>query len=91
MTTTFEMNASEMDHAFVEAVRGLFKNHLIKISIETADDLTSILNQSPATKSQLTSAMTGSRAGNIIPVEMNDLFAQIRAGVDFDTYMANLR
>ena len=37
MNTTFELNVSELDISFIEAIKKLFKDSYIKISINTAN------------------------------------------------------
>lgn len=74
MTTVIRMNAAEMDATFVEAIKSLFKDRTITISIETTDDLTETLNKHVPTREQLTKAMNDSRNGQVIAVELDDLF-----------------
>ncbi len=40
MTTTFEIDVSEIDASFVRAIKNLFKNRRIKVTIESAIDET---------------------------------------------------
>ncbi len=42
MTTIFQMNASEMDNRFIDAVKSLFKDSAITISLENQNHLNTI-------------------------------------------------
>ena len=87
MTTVIQMNAAEMDGSFVEAVKSLFKDRTITISIEATDDLTETLNKHVSTREQLTEAMNASRNGQVVAVELDDLFHKIEQGVSFEEFM----
>jgi hypothetical protein len=41
MNTTFELNVSELDSSFIEAIKKLFKDKYIRISINATDKITS--------------------------------------------------
>ena len=86
MTTVFQMNAAEMDISFVEAVKSLFKDRTITISIAADDDLTDTLNRHTPTQQQLTKAMNASRNGDVIEVDLDDLLSQIKKGVSFQSF-----
>ena len=87
MTTTFQLNTSELDNRFIEAVKNLFQNQNIVISIESESDTTAILNTDPLTRQQLTKAMIESRQGNSIAVDFDDLVNQIERGTDYQTFL----
>jgi hypothetical protein len=89
MTTIFQMNATEMDGRFVEAVKSLFSNTTITISIESTPDLTDTLNNNLPTHQQLTKAMNESRQGKVMAVEFDDLIEKIEQGIDFNTFVAS--
>jgi hypothetical protein len=89
MTTVFQMNATEMDNRFVDAVKSLFKDSTITISIEKSNDLTDSFNDDVLTRQQLTKAMNGSRQGTVIGVDVDDLFNKIENGMNFETFMSN--
>lgn len=89
MTTTFQLNASELDNRFIEAVKNLFQNQNIVISIESEPDTTTILNTDPLTRQQLTKAMTESRQGNSIAVDFDNLVNQIEQGTNYQTFLRN--
>ena len=84
MTTIFKMNAAEIDNTFLDAIKNLFQGQNITVSVKS-DMASSVMDT--ATHQQLIKAMTESRNGNTIAVEVDNLFLEINNGIDFETFV----
>jgi hypothetical protein len=73
MTTSFHLNADELDAAFVEQVKAAFPHKLIEIVVTEADETTSLLAD-PARRERLLRAATEVEAGQSVVVPDQSLF-----------------
>ena len=58
MTTTFHLNETEIDGKFLEALKILFKNRNLTLTVEVEDDETAYLLSSPANRERLLNSVT---------------------------------
>ncbi|MEP6513999.1 MAG: hypothetical protein ABJA79_09025 [Parafilimonas sp.] len=74
MYTTFQICETELSEDFLNAVKKLFRNETISITIEDAMDETDYLLNNPANKKRLLEAIENvNRNQNMIEVNMEDL------------------
>ncbi len=73
MTTTFEMNASELDNKFVAVVKELFKDKKIQITVGVEMDETDYLNSSEANRKMLLKSLKQAAKGETVTVSLNKL------------------
>ena len=73
MTTTYQINADQLDAGFVERVKAAFPHKLIEISITEADEASSLLSD-PARRERLIRAAADVEAGANIVVPDQSLF-----------------
>ena len=73
MTTTYRLNADELDAAFVERVKAAFPHKTIEIAVTEADETDSLLSD-PARRERLLRAAADVEAGRNIVVPEQDLF-----------------
>jgi hypothetical protein len=73
MTTSFQLNADELDAAFVEQVKAAFAHKLIEIVVTEADETASLLAD-PARRERLLRAAADVEAGRNIVVPDQSTF-----------------
>ena len=73
MTTTYQINADELDAGFVERVKAAFPHKLIEIAVTEADETSSLLSD-PARRERLLRAAAEVEAGRNIVVPDQSLF-----------------
>ncbi len=78
MYTVYRINADELDNKFLKALKALFKNKEIEISVcETAqgeEDETAYLLKSPANRARLLKAIENVAQGrNLVTVSLDEL------------------
>ena len=73
MTTTFQLNADELDAVFVERVKATFPHKLIEIVVTEADETSSLLAD-PARRERLLRAVADVEAGQNVVVPDQNLF-----------------
>lgn len=66
MTTTFEIDVSEIDASFVKAIKSLFKNRRIKVTVESDIDETDYLLGHQPSYEQLRKSLTDVANGDIV-------------------------
>jgi hypothetical protein len=83
MQTVFHLNASELDVNFLEALKTLFRDSDIAITVETVsnghsdndEDETDFLMQNPANQAMLETSMREADEGKLITVDMEKILA----------------
>ena len=73
MTTTYQINADQLDAGFVERVKAAFPHKLIEIAVTEADETSSLLSD-PARRERLLRAAAEVKAGRNIVVPDQGLF-----------------
>ena len=73
MTTTYQINADQLDAGFVERVKAAFPHKLIEIAVTEADETSSLLSD-PARRERLLRAAAEVEAGRNIVVPDQSLF-----------------
>ena len=73
MTTTYQINADQLDAGFVERVKAAFPHKLIEIAVTEADETSSLLSD-PARRERLLRAAADVEAGRNIVVPDQSLF-----------------
>lgn len=73
MTTTFELHADELDGNFVKALKTLFKNRNLKITVDAEMDTTEYLLSNPANREHLMRSIEQARRGEVIEVSWEEL------------------
>ena len=73
MTTTYQINADQLDAGFVERVKAAFPHKLIEIAVTEADETSSLLSD-PARRERLLRAAAEVDAGRNIVVPDQSLF-----------------
>ena len=73
MTTTYQINADQLDAGFVERVKAAFPHKLIEIAVTEADETSSLLSD-PARRERLLRAAAEVEAGRNIVVPDQGLF-----------------
>ena len=73
MTTTFEMNANELDNKFVKAIKELFKDKKIQITVGVDMDQTDYLNSSEANRKMLSKSLKQAAKGEIVTIPLSKL------------------
>ena len=73
MTTSFQLNADELDAAFVEKVKAAFAHKLIEIVVTEADETASLLAD-PSRRERLLRAASDVEAGRNVVVPDQSLF-----------------
>lgn len=73
MTTSFQLNADELDAAFVERVKAAFPHKLIEIVVTEADETASLLAD-PARRERLLRAAADVEAGRNVVVPDQSTF-----------------
>lgn len=73
MTTTFEMNANELDSKFVKVIKQLFKDKKIQITVDVDMDETDYMNSSEANRKMLAKSLKQAANGEIITMSLNKL------------------
>ena len=76
MTSTFELNANELNADFLKAIKQLFKNPTIRLTIDVDMDETEYLLQSEANKNHLMQALKNARSGKVIEIDIDQMMAQ---------------
>lgn len=85
MQTVFHLNASELDVNFLEALKTLFRDSDIAITVETVsnghsdndEDEMDFLMQNPANRARLLEAIHNADTGNLITVDMEKILAGV--------------
>ncbi len=83
MQTVFHLNASELDANFLDALKTLFRDSDIAITVETVsnghsdndEDETDFLMQNPANQAMLETSMREADEGKLITVDMEKILA----------------
>ncbi|TAE24579.1 MAG: hypothetical protein EAZ91_20170 [Cytophagales bacterium] len=82
MTTTFQLNETEMNEQFLAAIKSLFKGQYLTVTVEAAEgvaDETSHLLSSPANRDRLLQSLQNVREGrNLIETDINQLTALLK-------------
>ncbi len=73
MTTTFQLNADELDANFVERLKAAFPHKVIEIVVTEADETASLLSD-PARRERLLRAAADVEAGRNLLVPDQSLF-----------------
>jgi len=73
MTTTFQLNANELDKSVIDSIRLLFKDKQITLTVESEIDETEFLFQSEANKEKILQSIRDLREGKGIKVSLSDL------------------
>ena len=73
MTTTYQINADQLDTGFVERVKAAFPHKLIEIVVTEADETSTLLSD-PARRERLLRAVADVEAGRNIVVPDQSLF-----------------
>ncbi len=76
METTFRLNAQELDVNFLEAIKKLFADKNIVISVAAEADTTEYLLNDPARKAVLLNSIQEAENGNLLDVNLNDYRTQ---------------
>jgi antitoxin YefM len=76
MTSTFELNANELNADFLKAIKQLFKNRTIRLTIDVDMDETEYLLQSEANKNHLMQALKNARSGKVIEIDIDQMMAK---------------
>jgi antitoxin YefM len=81
MVSTFQINESELDNNFVKALKTLFKNRNLTLTVESDDmDTTDYLLSSPVNKERLLkSAENARKRTNLVKVDLENLKALANA------------
>lgn len=83
MQTVFHLNTSELDANFLDALKTLFRDSDIAITVETVsnghsdkdEDETDFLMQNPANQAMLEASMREADEGKLITVDMEKILA----------------
>jgi hypothetical protein len=73
MTTTFELHADELDGNFVKALKTLFKNRNLKITVDAEMDTTEYLLSNPANRQALEESIEQAKRGEVIYFTVEEL------------------
>lgn len=73
MTTTYQLNADQLDAGFVEKVKAAFPHKLIEIVVTEADETSSLLSD-PARRERLLRAAADVEEGRNVVVPDQSLF-----------------
>ena len=78
MSTTYRLNANELDHGFLDTLKALFKDKEIEIVVTEAEqngeDETEYLLKSPANRERLLAAIENIAQGrNLVTVKLDEL------------------
>jgi len=73
MTTTFELHADELDANFVKALKTLFKNRNLKITVDAEMDTTEYLLSTEANRKALQESIEQANRGELIHVSWEEL------------------
>lgn len=73
MTTTYQINADQLDESFVERLKAAFPHKLIEIVVSEADETSSLLSD-PVRRERLLRAASDVEAGRQIVVPGPGLF-----------------
>jgi hypothetical protein len=76
MTSTFELNANELNADFLKAIKQLFKNRMIRLTIDVDMDETEYLLQSEANKNHLIEALKNARNGKVEEINIDQMMAR---------------
>lgn len=72
MYTTFRINKKDLNKSFLEALKSLFKDDVLEISVSPADE-TAYLLKSSANKKRLLKSVKNIKAGkNLIEVDLKN-------------------
>ncbi len=82
MTTTFELHADELDSNFVKALKTLFKNRNLKITVDADMDTTEYLLSNPANREHLLRSIEQAERGEVIHVSWEELEQMIHEKSD---------
>ncbi len=72
MITTIQTDANKIDSQFIEAIKTLFKNKKIKVTIEDETDETEYLLTNESNKDFLMRSIKQAETGNLISFNAND-------------------
>jgi len=73
MTTSFQLNADELDATFVERLKAVYAQKVIEIVVTEADETASLLAE-PARRERLLRAAADVEAGQNVVVPAQSLF-----------------
>jgi hypothetical protein len=76
MTTTFEIDTRELDANFVRAIKNLFKNQRVRVTIEPEIDETAYLLDHAPSHEQIQKSLAEVAKGEIVtfsPLQFNEL------------------
>lgn len=79
MTTTFQLNESELDAKFMKALKSMFKNKNLTLIVESTElDETDYLLSNPANKERLLKSVKNIEAGEgLIETNLTELKAML--------------
>jgi antitoxin YefM len=81
MTTTFQLNETEMNEQFLVALKSLFKGQNLTVTVESAEELdeTAYLLSSPANRERLLQSIQNVKEGkNLIETDLTQLNALLQ-------------
>ena len=73
MTTTFHVEASELDSNFLKKIQSLFEDKKLIITVEEDMDTTDYLLSSEANRERLKQSIQEAKDGKLISVSVEDL------------------
>ena len=73
MITPFHLNAKELNDDFVQAIKHLFKNQALKVTVESEMDETDFLNAVKANSDMVKKSISEFEMGDLVTVNLEDL------------------
>ena len=73
MTTTFELNANELDTRFIKAIKTLFGDRKIKVTVDVEMDETEYLLRSEANRKALLESIKQAKNGEFVRINLDEL------------------
>lgn len=71
MYTSFHIKASDLNESFLKAMKTLFKNKHIAITVEEEQDETEYLSSSPVNRRKLEGSLKNAAAGKLVEVNID--------------------
>ena len=73
MITTFELNANELDTRFIKAIKTLFGDRKIKVTVDVEMDETEYLLRSEANRKALLESIKQTKNGEFVRINLDEL------------------
>lgn len=73
MITTFELNANELDTRFIKAIKTLFGDRKIKVTVDVEMDETEYLLRSEANRKALLESIKQAKNGEFVRINLDEL------------------